>query len=239
MDVQPLLDAVTWWDGFAVAILYFAWLGIGWRIEHPGKRRPSVSVLMANYRRAWMRELVQREHRIFDAALLQNLREGSAFFASTCLIALGGVLTLASNVSPLQDLAAHLPGEPISALALQIRLLPVLLLLTSGFLRFVWANRLFGYFSVLIGSVPARRGDPREDHRAYQAAEINIRAAVNFNRGLRALYFALAALAWLLGPIPLAIAALATVWTLYEREFLSRPRKVSAENPPEDPNTTP
>ncbi len=32
---------------------------------------------------------------------------------------------------------------------------------------------------------------------------MNITAARSFNRGLRSIYFALAALAWLLGPVPL------------------------------------
>lgn len=223
-------------DVAALALLLLGWAGMGWWIEHPTARRPSVSALMAGYRREWMAVLVQREHRIFDAAILQNLREGTAFFASTCLIALGGVLALAGNPAPLQQAAAQLPGGAAApdVLVWQGKLLLVALILTSGFLRFVWSNRLFGYFSVLIGAIPLQKDDPAAAHRAAQAADLNIRAAVNFNRGLRAIYFALAALAWLLGPAALMLATLATVWMLWHREFLSRPRRLLAERAPPD-----
>jgi uncharacterized membrane protein len=55
---------------------------------------------------------------------------------------------------------------------------------------------------------------------------LNIRAAWNFNRGLRSLYFALSSLAWLLGPIPLLLATALTLWVLWEREFASLPRQI-------------
>lgn len=232
METWPTLLTASPYDVAAVAFLLSAWITIGWWIERKTARRPSVTVLMAQYRHDWMRQLVKRDQRIFDAALLQNLRDGSAFFASTSLIALGGGLTLIGSPAPLQDITAPLIGVDATAQTVQIKLLPTIILLTSAFLRFAWANRLFGYFSVLIGAVPAEQGHPLEHHRAKQAAVINTRAAANFNRGLRALYFALASLAWLLGPIALAIASLATVWTLYEREFLSLPRKILAEDPP-------
>lgn len=223
------------WDFAALALLVATWIGIGFWIEYPWGGRPSVSVLMARYRYAWMRELVHREQRIFDAALLQNLRDGSAFFASTCLIALGGVLTLVGNPGPLEDIASQVPTAQGSPFGVQVKLIPAIVLLTSAFLRFVWANRLFGYFSVLIGSVPVERGHPDEHHRATQAAVLNIRAAANFNRGLRAVYFSLASLAWLVGAVPLILAALAAAWTLYEREFLSKPRAVLADRAPPMP----
>jgi uncharacterized membrane protein len=214
--------------------LVLAWAAIGWRIERPG-RRPSVSVLMARYRHAWMVELLDREQRIFDAAILQNLRDGTAFFASTCLIAIGGVLALMGNPAPLVEVAAALPGAEGGPLVWQIKLVPTLVLLTSGFLRFVWANRLFGYFSVLIGAIPNDRTAPDARHRATQAAWLNVRAALNFNRGLRAIYFALASLAWLLGPYALGLATLATLLMLWSREFRSTSRDILIADPPPPP----
>jgi uncharacterized membrane protein len=54
------------------------------------------------------------------------------------------------------------------------------------------------------------------------AGEINIRAALSFNRGLRAMYFALASLAWLAGAPVLLAAFLITLWMLWSREFSSQ-----------------
>ena len=95
-----LLDRLTLFaplDAGALALLFAAWWTIGWRIEHPGTRHPSTSRLMADYRRDWMRQMVTRQPRIFDAQILGTLRQGTAFFASTSVIALGGTLALIGN----------------------------------------------------------------------------------------------------------------------------------------------
>jgi uncharacterized membrane protein len=93
-------------------------------------------------------------------------------------------------------------------------------------LKFVWSNRLFGYCSVMMAAVPNDPEDPLAYHRAGQAAEINITAAKSFNRGLRSIYFALAALGWLLGPLALALATIATTMVLMRRDFASHSRAV-------------
>lgn len=230
-----ILAAFGWADLVALALLVLGWLGIGWWIEHPRARRPSVSVLMAGYRHQWTAQMRHRSQRVFDAAILQNLREGTAFFASTCLLAIGGVMALIMNPGQLEQAAGWLPLLHVSPAVWQIKLLPVLLLLTSGFLKFVWSNRLFGYFSVLIGAMPNEAQDPRTDLRAWQAGEVNVRAAANFNRGLRAIYFALAGLAWLAGPWALMGASAVTMIMLWTREFRSVSRAVLERAAPEVP----
>ncbi|EYD70623.1 DUF599 domain-containing protein [Limimaricola hongkongensis] len=225
MDTLARLTLLTPYDAAALLLLVLGYWAIGWRIEHPG-RRPSVTVLMAEYRRDWMREFVQRDPRIFDAQIVASLRQGTSFFASTCLLAVGGVLALIGNTEPLQGVAEGLGGGPIPALLWQIKLVPVALFLTHAFLKFVWAQRVFGYCSVMMAAVPNDPADPRALPRALQAAELNIRAAWNFNRGLRAMYFALGAVAWLLGPLGLIAATLAVLWLVWSREFASVPRAV-------------
>jgi uncharacterized membrane protein len=79
---------------------------------------------------------------------------------------------------------------------------------------------------VMMAAVPNDPEDPLAYHRAGQAAEINITAAQSFNRGLRSIYFALAALGWLIGPLGLVLATLAAASVLIRREFASRSRAV-------------
>lgn len=229
MTLAAILSIVSVADLAALALLWAVWFGIGWRIEHPSPARPSVSVLMAGYRRAWMEEFARRESRIFDATLLGNLRQGTSFFASTCLLAIGAVLALIGNTDPLLGVAEELAGRDAPRLLWQVRLLPPVLFLAHAFLRFVWSHRVFGYASVMMGAVPQDPEDPRTLPRARAAAELNIRAAYNFNRGLRSMYVALAALGWLIGPLALALCACAVGWVLWSREFASVPRKVLLE----------
>ena len=83
----------------ALGLTLAAWLLIGWLIEHPPLRRPSVSQLMQEYRHEWMRQFVTRQPRIFDAAMIDSLRQGAAFFASASMIAIGGGVALMGAVA--------------------------------------------------------------------------------------------------------------------------------------------
>lgn len=226
MDLLDYIPFLSGADLIAVAFLFACWALVGWRIEHPSTKASSVSVIMADYRREWMRQMVTREPRIFDATILGNLRQGTAFFASASLIATGGVLALFSNKDELIGLAGDLTLDLEPAIVWDIKLIVMLFFVTNAFLKFVWSNRLFGYCAVLMSSVPNDANDPVAYPRAAKAAEINITAARGFNRGLRSVYFALASGAWLAGPIPLAIATTVTCLVLWRREFASVSRSV-------------
>ena len=208
-------------DLAALVLLVLAYIATGWRIEHPSAARPSVSVLMTEYRRDWAREFITRDVRIFDAQILSSLRQGTTFFASTCILAIGGTLALLGNTAPLSMVADEFGQGGVPAIVWQLKLIVVVLFLTNGFLKFAWANRMFGYFAVLLAAIPNDPEHPQAMPRAMQAAEINIRAARNFNRGLRSIYFALGALAWLIGAEALLVATLVTIAFLWEREFYS------------------
>jgi uncharacterized membrane protein len=229
LDLLPLPDLI------ALGLLVAAWLISGWLTEHPPKSRPSVSVLMEGYRREWMHTFVTRVPRIFDATVIESLRQGTAFFASASLIAIGGGVALIGNAAVVQRLAQDLPLAGIAATSgpdIALRLLPSVALLANALLKFVWANRLFGYCSVLMAAVPNEPEDPLAYHRAGQAAEINITAAKSFNRGLRAIYFALAGLGWLLGPWGLIAGTVAATFILFRREFASTSRRVILQREP-------
>ncbi|MEY1556802.1 DUF599 domain-containing protein [Yoonia sp. R2331] len=226
MDMTSRLSALSALDLAAAGGLVAVWLLLGWMIEHPSAKRPSVTVLMADRRRAWMREMVQREVRIFDSQILASLRQGTSFFASTNILAIGGVLALMGNTEPLSGIASEVTSEATPTVIWQLKLGLVALFLTNAFLKFVWANRVFGYCAVIMASVPNDPSDPKAMPQGMQAAELNIRAAINFNRGLRAMYFALGALVWLVGAWALFAATLIVGWVVWSREFASQPRTI-------------
>jgi len=226
---------MTWLDRFslftpldfaALGILVVAWLLIGWRIEHPDAKHPSTSQIMAGFRREWMRQMITREPRIFDAQIVASLRQGTAFFASTSVIAIGGTLALIGNAERLTGIANDLVLMDTPAFVWEAKMLIVALFLTNAFLKFVWANRLFGYAAVVMAAVPNDVTNPVCEVRAAQAAEVNITAARSFNRGLRSVYFALSCVAWLAGAIPLLVATAFTLAVIWRREFASESRTI-------------
>lgn len=217
-------------DLLALGVLAVSWVLIGWVIEHPPGRRPSVTMLMVAFRQDWMRQFVTRQPRIFDATMIDSLRQGTAFFASACLIAIGGGVALMGNPAGLMNVTQDFApaGSPEG---IELRIIPVLLLLADALLKFLWSHRLFGYCAIIMAAVPNDPADPLAFHRAAQAAEINITAARNFNRGLRSVYFALAALAWLFGAVPLMAATALCLAVLIRREFASESRAVLLRKP--------
>lgn len=212
-------------DLLALAILVATWLALGWVIENPPAGRPSVSFLMQGYRYDWMRQFVSRQPRIFDATIVDSLRQGTSFLASACLIAIGGGIALIGNTDKLSQLTADLSLDESPAVLVELKVLVVTLFITNAMLKFVWAHRLFGYCAIVMAAVPNDPDDPRALGLAMQAAEVNIHAARNFNRGLRSVYFALAGLGWLVGPAGLLLATLATAVVTARREFASHSRR--------------
>lgn len=213
-------------DFAALGLLVLGWLVLGWRIEHSSANAPSTSELMAGFRREWMRQMITRNPRVFDAQIISNLRQGTAFFASTSMIALGGALAVIGNAERLAGVANDLVLTDNPAFVWEVKLVVLSLFLTNAFLKFAWANRLFGYAAVLMAAVPNDVTDPVCLHRADQAGEISVTAARSFNRGLRSVYFALTCVAWLAGPLALALATLFTLAVIWRREFASHSRSI-------------
>ncbi|MBC2834178.1 DUF599 domain-containing protein [Paragemmobacter straminiformis] len=225
MDSMLHLGPFTILDGIGLAVLMALFFASGWLSEHPPANRPSVSVLMERHRRDWMVEFVTRQPRIFDATILDSLRQGTAFFASASMIAIGGGVALIGNTQRLESLASDLSLQAVAVL-LEVKIILILAFLANALLKFIWAHRLFGYCSILMAAVPNDITNPAALPRAAQAGEINITAARSFNRGLRSIYFALAALGWLLGPWVLVVTSVAAAGVLLRREFWSHSRQV-------------
>ena len=193
MIFDVILSQLTPLDLFVVGFGLLAAFLIGHVIENPPKSRASVTALMSYYRRAWMLNFVDRDPRIFDSQTLASLRQSTAFFGSTALIAIGGLLAMMGTPDRLLEFTHALTqSQEATALKLQFKLAFAALFLVHAFWKFVWSSRLFGYCAVLMAAVPNDPNHPQAIPRAIMAGEINIRAALSFNRGLRAMYFALA-----------------------------------------------
>jgi uncharacterized membrane protein len=77
--------------------------------------------------------------------------------------------------------------------------------------------RQFNYCSTLIGAAP----QGPDDAFARRAAEMATHASKDFNQGLRAFYFSLAALGWFVSPWLFMVATTAVVVVLFLREYHS------------------
>jgi uncharacterized membrane protein len=233
MDWFDRLYLFTLLDAIGLGLLILSWIGSTFIIENAPKSRPSTSQIMAEYRRDWMRQFVQRDPRIFDSQIISSLRQGTAFFASATMIAIGGGFALLGNAERLRGVAQDLTLESDPIFLLEVKLLVLVLFAANAFLKFVWSHRLFGYCSVIMAAVPNDPADPKALPIALQAGELNITAARGYNRGLRLIYFGIASSAWLLGAGPLILATLVTLLVILRREFASQSRHVLLNGAPD------
>ncbi len=226
MEFANRLALFTTLDIWAVTLLLLSWLVSTLVIEHPPASRPSMSKLMAQYRLNWMNEFVVREPRIFDSQIIGQLRQGTAFFASASMIAIGGGFALLGNAERLRGVAQDLTQSADPVVVWEIKLLALVLFAANAFLKFVWSHRLFGYCAVLMAAVPNDANDPQAMVQANRAGQINVLAARGYNRGLRSVYFGIACAAWLVGPEALLLAVIFTLGVVLRREFASQSRAV-------------
>ncbi|MEM6465561.1 MAG: DUF599 domain-containing protein, partial [Pseudomonadota bacterium] len=149
--ITELPQIFTVLDAIALGLFLFGSAILGWFVENPPKGTPSTHRLMKNYRAEWMRAMAGREVRIFDAQLLASLRQGASFFASATLIAIGGGVALLGQVEQVQQVARDLSAMPADpAVVWELKIIFVLILLVSAFLKFVWSIRVFGYCAVVM-----------------------------------------------------------------------------------------
>ena len=213
-------------DYAAVGWYLACWLGYMIFADHSPYRRHSMTAVMSGYRHRWMLVMLGRENRVVDTTIIGNLLNGAAFFASTTIFAIGGLLAALGATDSAIEILQDLPlAVTPSRAALELKMLLLVTSLVFAFFKFAWAFRLFNYCSVLIGAVPLETVDnPEAEKMAGRAANVNSLAERHFNQGVRAYFFALAALGWLLHPILFMVTATWVVSVVHRRDFRSRAR---------------
>jgi uncharacterized membrane protein len=216
---------ITALDLFAVAFLVAVWVGyVAFAARH-GRRVPSLHSRMDVFRREWMVRMIERDNRMVDVNIMRNLTRSSQFFASTTMLILGALIALTGYVQQALDVVSGLPFTVKgTARLIEMKILLLVVIFVYAFFKFTWAIRQLGFCSTLVGAAPKQPKDDPEQFAPVinRLARITSYAGVNFNNGLRAYYFGMAALSWFLHPW-LMIAATAWVgYILYHREFASK-----------------
>lgn len=217
--------SLSWFDIAASLFFLFSWAGYAMFAEWRAKSVPTLHSTMDGYRRGWMLQMIQRDNRMVDVNIMRNLTRSSQFFASTTMLVLGALIALLGYVQQAMDVVSGLPFTvKASQRLLEIKIVLLVLIFVYAFFKFSWAIRQLGFCSTLVGAAPR----PPKDNPEQYAADINRIALVtsyagtNFNHGLRAYYFALAAMTWFLHPYLMMISTAWVVYVLYHREFESR-----------------
>ena len=207
-----------------IAILWFvlAWAGYSVMSELTNTGRGGLNSRMHRYREQWMHNMLTRENRIMDGQIMASLQNGTAFFASTSLLAIGGSLALLRSAPDVSHLYAALPfGEAPAPGLLEVKIGGLLIIFIYAFFKFAWSYRLFNYAAILLGATPSyRERDKRGTKAAVERlARMITLAGQHFNRGQRAFFFALGYLGWFINGWILIGATLAVLIVTVMRQF--------------------
>ncbi|WP_245426952.1 DUF599 family protein [Mesorhizobium sp. YM1C-6-2] len=193
--------------------------------------RVSLSSAMNRQRETWMRTMARRDLRMIDTSIMLGLQQGTAFFGSSSLIAIGGCFALIGSSDRVLNVLSDLPLSNAAAArpVFEVKVIGLILLLAYSFFKFGWSYRLFNYCSILIGAVPVQKDEPghaEETEKAVQrAARMNVLAGKHFNAGLRMIFFSIGYLGWFVGPAVFALTTLLILAVLVRRQFFSAARR--------------
>lgn len=224
------------------------WAGYQWWAGRPAQTRPNLNTAVRPLRRQWMRQAFERENRVTDAALVGNLMQSATFLASTTLLVIGGLLALLGTVEKGTDFVQSLPfAQKTGAVVFELKTLVLVLVFVYALLRFTWSLRLFNLLNIVVGAYGApstlqpRTADDMADRRPgiaqpavrasstevdpetliRQGARLNELAGLHFTQGLRAYYYAVPILLWLVHPWLLVAGSVAITVLTYLMEFRS------------------
>ena len=218
-------------DYLALAFFVMLWGCFNWLSSFERTfSRVSVTRAMAIHRANWIRNSLTRDLKMIDTSIMAGLQNGTAFFGSTSLLALGSSFALLGATDQAQALFADLPqifhGDRI---AFEIKVAGLSAIFAYSFFKFGWSYRLFNYCSIMFGTLPMHAEFHKDPEAGYRAAEsviaMNIIAAKNFNAGLRALFLSIGYLGWFVNAYVFAAMSLFVFVVLVRRQFYSDARE--------------
>ena len=218
-DLVALIFFVCAWTLFTAATVW----GLFGRV--------SLTLAMDRQRENWIRTAARRDMRMIDTSIMAGLQQGTAFFASTCIFAIGGCLALVGASERVMTVLADLPFVATASRGnFEIKVLGLVVVFAYAFFKFGWAYRLFNYCAILVGAIPVLTDDdPDADKAAARAAQINVLAGRHFDEGLQGIFFSIGYLGWFVGPAVFVTATLFVFLVLARRQFFSNARAAVLE----------
>lgn len=205
-------------DWIALFLFFTAWLGYGPLLKLIARRSGSLNDDMLIVRDSWMTAMTHREMRLIDSQLMGHSINSASFFASTNLLLIAAVAgILFGGETALRGFAA-VGAEAVPMKILEAKLALILICLARGFLDFIWALRQMNYALALIGAAPEIHAETDRVAYGHAVAQVLNPALGGFSQGVRGYYFALAAAAWLFGPLWLALGVISAFGLLVWRQ---------------------
>jgi uncharacterized membrane protein len=213
---------LTTLDLIALGWFVAAWAGYAILLEYVPRAKEGLNARMNRYREVWMRRMLDREMRMVDMQVMAALQNGTAFFASTSLFAIGGALTILRSTDEMLNVVATLPvGIQMTRTLWEVKAIGLAVIFVYAFFKFGWSYRLYNYVAILLGAMPppAEKDTAEAETHVRRTTRLFTAAGRHFNHGQRAFFFALGYLGWFVSPYVFMIATAAVVIVMWWRQF--------------------
>jgi uncharacterized membrane protein len=205
---------------FAMVLFGICWLFYQPLLTLLGRRGGSaINTDLTVVRSAWMHNMARRDGRFMDGQLMGQALSSASFFASSNLILIAATAgVLFGGQASFRNVSSLVVIKTSSRMLFEFQLALVLLTLARGLLDFIWGIRQLNYVLAAIGATPEHADDATRQAFGEVAGRLLNPALHSVNSGVRGYYFALAAAAWLFGPISFIAATLGAVGLLVWRQ---------------------
>lgn len=214
----------------AVSWFLFCFYGYMYYARSKSFNAPSLASTLHCHRIEWMSRLMRREVRMADNAAIANLERSVAFFASTTMLIIAGLITVLGSTEKAIDLVDSIPFSIIASRAeWDVKILVMIFVMVYAFFKFTWSLRQYGFVTIMMGAAPLPdEQKTTQERRAFseKMASMASMAANNFNIGLRTYYFSIAILTWFISPWVFIASSSVIVFILFRREFKSSTLKI-------------
>jgi uncharacterized membrane protein len=219
-------------DYIALALFALLWAVYSWFTAGGGARffpRLSLNRAMAERRRLWIYNSLRRDLKMIDTQIMAGLQNGTAFFASTSIFAIGGCFALLGATDKVEAVFSSLTFVAYGGrTAFEVKVAGLTCLFGYAFFKFGWSYRLFNYCTILFGALPMMSDTQTDRAAAERAADqvvrMNTIAASHFNAGLRALFLSVGYLGWFAGPYMFMAMTIVVIAVLTRRQYFSEAR---------------
>ena len=222
MTFASFLTKFSWLDWAGLIWFLICWFGYEQVVERGWTGRTNLMEETHKLRLAWARVMLGRNPRIVDVALIGNLLPSLSFYANTSIYIIAALFAALGAMDQLMSAASELPfSRVISREATELKLLVLLGVFVIAYFKFTWSLRQFNLLSITLGSVPHDASPEELEIHALKFAAVNSCAGNDFNRGLRAYYFGMAVMSWMVSPWLFIVSTMVIVVVLARREFSS------------------
>lgn len=224
-------------DYIALAVFALLWTGYS-LVTGNGHifNRKSLTQVMSEHRRLWIYNSLKRDLKMIDTQIMAGLQNGTSFFASTSIFAIGGCFALLGATEQVDAIFKDIPfAFHGGRTAFELKVGGLTGLFGYSFFKFGWSYRLFNYCTILFGALPMVAETDAHRKQAELAAErvirMNVIAAENFNAGLRAIFLSIGYLGWFINAYVFMATTAFIILVLTRRQFFSKARLALMDQP--------